>query len=252
MQVLKQHHAEAMRMLNVIKNSYSTFHNAMLRESKKLPASLVSELDSYDAAICLHLGVTRQALKQSQSVGIGSSCKGHWGQGEGVLQILCCVLDPMHVLTYNPLILQKSRVTKTPSKLKMGAPVINKTLSKRSSSFIKASNKLVIVVSSTDPSKKPRQDGEEEERAEEEEDESITYLIKAEPAPSKEKLGSPKKKGRKMSDGIFMTQDEDMEAAHIALAMENIVLAGGAITEVKHQYEILGNLHVDALASELG
>ncbi len=70
-QALKVHLAEALKMLNVIKNGYSTFHSAMLKESKKLPVPLVSELDSYDAAICLHLGVVRETVKQSRSVRTG-------------------------------------------------------------------------------------------------------------------------------------------------------------------------------------
>ena len=68
LQALKQHLADALKMLNVIRHGYTSFHNSMLKESKKLPGLLVLELDSYDTAICLHLGVVRQALVQNQSV----------------------------------------------------------------------------------------------------------------------------------------------------------------------------------------
>ena len=150
-------------------------------------------------------------------------------------------------------LLQKGRVSKASSRLsktgKTSAPTVHKTpsrrLSEKSSSFIKATNKLVIVVSTT---KKPREDKEEEEELEGEradqdeveEDESITYLIKAESSihkkASEDKSSSPRRKGKKQSDpGIFMTQDEDIESAHIAQATENIILPGGAITEVKLQ-----------------
>ncbi len=139
------------------------------------------------------------------------------------------------------MLLQKGRVSKTPSKSsktgKTSAPTAlpktnSRRLSKLSSSLIQTADKLVIVVSST----QTRGEGEEEEsKEEEEEDETVTYLIKSESVEkniSEDKCSSAR---RKSKSGIFMTQDEEMESTHITQATENIVLAGGAITEVKHQ-----------------
>lgn len=68
LQALKRQLNEALKMLNIIQASYSTFQKNMIQEAKKLPASLEPELDLYDNAICHHLGVVRQNLKPSQSV----------------------------------------------------------------------------------------------------------------------------------------------------------------------------------------
>lgn len=143
-------------------------------------------------------------------------------------------------------------MSKTSSKNKSSPSTIHKTfsrnLSKKSSSCITTADKLVIVVSSTSIKKKlkgeeggdrGKTDGEKLPEEDEEEEESIPYLIKTDSFRKKlseEKSLSPKRKGRKQSDAVFMTQDEDAESSsHILQAAENLALPGSTTKEVMNQ-----------------
>lgn len=83
--------------------------------------------------------------------------------------------------------------------------------------------KIVINVQHTPDDKRSEEDGGEE---------TVTFFILHEGEEVKRKTSSPK---RKKSDSIFMTQDEgdlDAESSHVIIATENVVLAGGAFTQV--------------------
>lgn len=213
-EILKQHKVEALKMLEGIKSGYSTFLDTTIKESKKLPNLVEPDLDFYDINICQHLGVVRQEPRSYS-----------------------------HVV--------RKRVSR--AKSKASSPTKH-SKTKLLPNISSTTPKIVITIRDSSQKRSASAGGGTLSATE---GETVTYLFVTE---EEEKRVESKLSGRASGGGrasvdetslggrtsiagktsrkkfskTFMTQEEDLENTHMALATENLLLAGGTFTQVKH------------------